>query len=68
MTDAGLEIARTKLTVKYLAEHSPLLDAESLLRSLRETVTFLERRVEREKLSIASKVNLTVLSDTVRAS
>ena len=49
--DATLELARTKLTVRYLAEHSSLAEAESLLRSIRETTTYLERRIAREKQS-----------------
>ena len=53
MRHLELELARTKLTVKYIAQHGELPDAESLLRHLRETVTFLERRIAREKLALA---------------
>jgi len=47
--DNGLEIARTKVTLRYLAEHAELSDAEKLLHSLKETSMFLERRISREK-------------------
>ena len=53
MRHLELELARTKLTVNHLAKHSELSEAESLLRHLRETVTFLERRIAREKLALA---------------
>ena len=53
MTTPNLELAKAKLTVKHLAQHGDLADAESLLCSLRETVTFLERRIAREKLALA---------------
>jgi hypothetical protein len=51
MTDTpNLQLSLCKVTVQHLAQYSPLTDAESLLRSLRETVAFLERRVAREKV------------------
>lgn len=53
--DTNLEIARTKLTANHLAKNSTLSEAESLLRGLRETVTFLERRIAREKLAAAKQ-------------
>lgn len=59
--DANLELARTKLTVKHIAEHGTLPDAESLLRGLRETVAFLERRVAREKI-LSRKAEVVILS------
>lgn len=59
--EPNLELVRSKLTVKFLAEHSTLPDAESLLRSLRETVTYLERRIAREKI-LNHKAVLVVVS------
>jgi len=64
MRHLELELARTKLTVKHLAANSELPDAESLLRHLRETVTFLERRIAREKLA-ATKTEPMVISAKV---
>ena len=65
---SNLELARTKLTVRHLAQHSDLSDAESLLNGLRETVTYLERRIAREKLAIAKERPLAVSSEFVRVS
>lgn len=62
----NLELARTKLTVRHLAQYSDLGEAESLLNSLRETVTFLERRIAREKLAIAKESRVVVHSELVR--
>ena len=53
--DANLEISRTKLTATYLAINCELPEAEKLLNALRETVTFLERRIAREKSEYAKK-------------
>lgn len=66
--EPNLELARTKLSVCHIAQYGSLPDAESLLNGLRETVTFLERRIAREKLAIASKPDLTLSSEFVRAS
>ena len=60
--DANLELARTKLTIRHVAQHAELADAESLLNALRETVTFLERRITREKIA-ATKSTPVVASD-----
>lgn len=46
----SLETARSKITVMYLAQHLELAEAKSFLKSLRETVMFLERRVSRETI------------------
>lgn len=59
--EANLELAKTKLIVRHLAHYSDLRDAESLLNGLRETVTFLERRIAREK-SLIRKTEVVVLS------
>ncbi len=50
MSHLDLELARTKLTVSHLAKNAELPDAERMLAHLRETVTFLERRIAREKI------------------
>lgn len=47
--DANLELARTKVTVRYLAENLDVAGAEKLLHCLRESSAFLERRIAREK-------------------
>lgn len=64
--DLLLELAKSRVTNRYLAEHLGLSDAESLLRGLRETVAFLERRIAREKINthkpqpvVDSQVSLT---------
>ena len=60
MTDTpNLQLAICKVTVQHVAQYSQLADAESLLKSLRETVAFLERRVAREKLD-AKKSNVVL--------
>lgn len=66
----SLELARTKLTLRHLAEpkHTTLPEAESLCSSLRETVIFLERRIAREKLAIAKMTPVSVDSEFVRVS
>ena len=64
----NLELARTKLTVRHIAQHGELADAESLLHSLRETVTFLERRIAREKIAIAKSTVKVIDSEFVRVS
>lgn len=53
--DANLELIRTKATVRYLAENLDMANAESLLRELRETVTFLERRTARARLVLEAE-------------
>ncbi len=53
MRHLELELARTKLTVSHLAHEVDLPDAEKMLAHLRETVTFLERRIAREKVNLA---------------
>lgn len=55
VNEPNLELARTRLTLRHLAEHSVLDDAETMLKMCRETVAFLERRIAREKLVIAGK-------------
>lgn len=48
--DATLEMARAKVTNRYLAENLAVGEAERFLDSMRETTAFLERRIAREKL------------------
>ncbi len=61
MRHLELELARTKLTVSHLAHEVDLPDAEKMLAHLRETVTFLERRIAREKV-FEGKVPAVLLS------
>lgn len=48
MSDYKLELARLTPTVSHLAENISLSEAKILLRNLRDTVSYLERRVARE--------------------
>jgi len=66
--ESSLEMARTKLTLQHLARHSDLSEAEKLLHSIRETVTFLERRIAREKIAIVKSQRNEVQSEFVRVS
>lgn len=66
--DANLELARAKVTNRYLAENLAVSEAERFLDSMRETTAFLERRVAREKIVIAKSAQTTVISETVRVS
>lgn len=68
MNSPNLDLAIAKVTVRHLAQHSELPDAESLLHSLRETVTFLERRVAREKIKVVKDGRLALSSEFVRIS
>ncbi len=48
-----LELARAKLTNRYLAENVDLAEAEKLKNDLTEVCRFLERRIAREKMIVA---------------
>lgn len=62
MTDTpNLQLAVCKVSVQHLAQYSQLSDAESLLKVLRETVAFLERRIAREKIDVAKQRRVGVL-------
>ncbi len=50
-----LELARAKLTNRYLAENIDLAEAEKLKSDLTEVCRFLERRITREKLIVAKE-------------
>jgi len=65
MRHLELELARTKLTVSHLARHAELSEAESMLRHLRETVTFLERRIAREKVNVVKEGRVSVDCDSL---
>jgi len=67
-TNLKLELATSKVTVRFLAENTELPDAQTLLRGLRETVVFLERRIAREKLALAREGATVVHSQSVRPS
>ncbi len=47
--DLLLELARTKVTNRYLAENLSLDQAEKLRHDLTEVCRFLERRIQNEK-------------------
>lgn len=49
MSDS-LELTKTKVSIRWFAENLELSDAEKYLRSLRETVAYLERRTTRERM------------------
>lgn len=68
MESPNLQLAICKTTVRHIAQHGTLVDAESLLNGLRETVTFLERRIAREKLAMAKSKPIVVNSEFVRVS
>ena len=65
MDTPNLQLAICKLTVRHIAQHGELSDAESLLHALRETVTFLERRIAREKIAIAKQTRVVVHSRAI---
>ncbi len=50
-----LELARAKLTNRYLAENVDLAEAEKLKNDLTEVCRFLERRITREKMIVAKE-------------
>ncbi len=58
-----LELARAKLTNRYLAENVDLVEAEKLKNDLTEVCRFLERRIAREKI-VAKKSQFVVTSST----
>lgn len=62
MPPPNLDIVIVKVTMRHLAEHSTVGDAESLLRSMRETVTYLERRIAREKIDVVKAQRSGVIS------
>jgi len=53
--DLLLELARNKVTNRYLAEHLDLDQAEKLRHDLTEVCRFLERRIARERLDMAKE-------------
>lgn len=61
--DANLEFERTRLTLRHLAQHSSLSDAERLLKLTRETTEFLLHRIAREKRTVAETADLGVSSN-----
>lgn len=66
--DNALELARTRVTIRHLAENLDMSEAEKLLLCLRESTVFLERRITREKLDVAEKGETVVHSQSVRPS
>ena len=50
-----LELIRTKVTNRYLAENVDLPSAEKLKHDLTEVCRFLERRIAREKMIVAKE-------------
>jgi hypothetical protein len=57
-----LELARAKLTNRYLAENVDLAEAEKLRHDLTEVCRFLERRIAREKVNVAKESQPVVTS------
>lgn len=53
--DLMLELARNKITNRFLAENAPLAEAEKLRHDLTEVCRFLERRIAREKMIVAKE-------------
>jgi hypothetical protein len=46
-----LELARNKITNRYLAENVDLAEAEKLRHDLTEVCRYIERRIAREKIA-----------------
>ncbi len=63
--DLSLELARSKVTTRYLAENIPLPEAEKLKHDLTEVCRFLERRIAREKIVAKESQNVVNIASSL---
>lgn len=66
--EPNLQLAQTKLSLRWLAQHGTVDEIEKLLDCIREVTPRIENRIAREKIAIAKTSREGLHSEFVRVS